>query len=43
LEALAERGQAALRHDAAVHADLTMERPEMFLTRLRSFLRLLRD
>jgi small-conductance mechanosensitive channel/CRP-like cAMP-binding protein len=41
LEALAQRGQEVLRHDAAAHEDIHMAHPEMFLSRLRGFLRLL--
>ena len=41
LEALAKRGQAALQRDAAAPEDHELSRPEMFLSRLRSFLRLL--
>jgi small-conductance mechanosensitive channel/CRP-like cAMP-binding protein len=41
LEALARRGQAALRRDAAAHEDEKKEHPEMFLAKLRSFIHLL--
>jgi small-conductance mechanosensitive channel/CRP-like cAMP-binding protein len=41
LEAVAQRGQAALRADIAPHEGSELDHPEMFLTRLRSFLRLL--
>jgi small-conductance mechanosensitive channel/CRP-like cAMP-binding protein len=41
LEALAKRGQATLSRDAAAHDSETLRHPEMFLTRLRSFLRVL--
>ena len=42
LEALAKRGMAALRRDAEAHEDAQLVHPEMFLSRLRSFLGLLR-
>jgi CRP-like cAMP-binding protein len=38
LEALAKRGLAWLRCEAAAHTDMQIERPEMLLTRLRQFL-----
>lgn len=41
LEALARRGQEALRRNAAAHEDAQLGQPEMFLSRLRHFLRLL--
>ncbi len=41
LEALAKRGQAALRRDVMLQDDTTLAQPEMFLERVRSFLRLL--
>ena len=43
LEALAQRGMAALRREAATHEDAQLAHPEMFLSRLRSFLRVLRS
>jgi small-conductance mechanosensitive channel/CRP-like cAMP-binding protein len=39
LEALANEGMEALRRDEAAHAVDRMELPEMFLTKLRTFLR----
>jgi small-conductance mechanosensitive channel/CRP-like cAMP-binding protein len=41
LEALAQRGQAALRRDAAAHETETKRHPEMLLSKLRSFVKLL--
>ncbi|WP_419727932.1 mechanosensitive ion channel family protein [Lichenicola sp.] len=43
LEELARRGQNALRRDVGSSADHAEVRPEMFLTRLRSFLQLLKS
>ena len=41
LEALAKRGQAALQRDAVAPEGHELSHPEMFLTRLRSFIKLL--
>ena len=41
LEALAERGLAAMRRDVPATDDAELVHPEMFLTRLRNFVRLL--
>jgi small-conductance mechanosensitive channel/CRP-like cAMP-binding protein len=41
LEALAKRGQAALQQDAAAPEGHELSHPEMFLSRLRSFLKVL--
>ncbi|NPD70246.1 mechanosensitive ion channel (plasmid) [Lichenicola cladoniae] len=43
LEALAQHGMATQVHDAAVHPDLKSDHPEMFLSRLRTFLRVSQD
>jgi CRP-like cAMP-binding protein len=43
LEALAQRGQAALRRDAAACAEDKRGQPEMFLTGLRNFIHLLQS
>ncbi len=41
LEALVQRGQEALRRSAAAQQDVHLDQPELFLPRLRNFLRLL--
>ncbi len=41
LDALAQRGLAVLRRDAAAHEDAKLTPPEVFRSRLRTFLRLL--
>ena len=43
LEALAQRGQAALRQDAAAHEEDKRGQSEMFLSRLRSLIHLLQS
>ena len=43
LEALAQRGQAALRRDAAAHETETQKHPDMLLSKLRDFVRLLKS
>ena len=43
LEALAQRGQAALRRDAAAHETEKKRHPEMLLSKLRSFVQLLKS
>jgi small-conductance mechanosensitive channel/CRP-like cAMP-binding protein len=43
LEVLAQRGQAALRRDAAAHAEDRHGEPEMFLTRLRNLIHVLQS
>ena len=41
LEMLVQRGQEALRRSAAAQQDVQLDQPELFLPRLRNFLRLL--
>ena len=41
LEGLVQRGQEALRRSAAAQQDVQLDQPELFLPRLRNFLRLL--
>jgi len=43
LEALAQRGQAALRRDAAAHDEDKRAQSEMFLSKLRNFIHLLQS
>ncbi len=43
LEALAQRGMAVLRQDTIPDADAQLAHPDLFLARLRNFLRLLRS
>ena len=43
LEALAQRGQEALRRDAAAHETEKQRHPEMLLSKLRDFVRLLKS